>query len=156
MGPAFIPAAQRWNVPIMFSASLIQCVFLLSSGCRMRHWKSVGTYPFDTQTWHPFDLAISPPKVKNQRLALAILPSQTAENLNTRFIIGTFAERSFFLAWSSKSLSTAIVEVSRSMTDKNVTASSWVETIAGFTAGVVSTVCLHPLDLIKTRLQGTE
>ncbi|KAL2002645.1 hypothetical protein VTN02DRAFT_6315 [Thermoascus thermophilus] len=39
------------------------------------------------------------------------------------------------------------------MTDKNVLASSWVESIAGFTAGVVSTVCLHPLDLIKTRLQ---
>ncbi|KAL2007191.1 hypothetical protein VTN00DRAFT_8629 [Thermoascus crustaceus] len=39
------------------------------------------------------------------------------------------------------------------MTDKNAFASSWVESIAGFTAGVVSTVCLHPLDLIKTRLQ---
>ncbi|KAE8348744.1 mitochondrial carrier [Aspergillus coremiiformis] len=31
--------------------------------------------------------------------------------------------------------------------------SSFVETVAGFTAGIVSTLCLHPLDLIKTRLQ---
>ncbi|KAJ5715036.1 mitochondrial carrier [Penicillium malachiteum] len=31
--------------------------------------------------------------------------------------------------------------------------SSFVETIAGFTAGVVTTLCLHPLDLVKTRLQ---
>lgn len=29
-----------------------------------------------------------------------------------------------------------------------------VETVAGFTAGVVSTLALHPLDIIKTRLQG--
>jgi hypothetical protein len=33
--------------------------------------------------------------------------------------------------------------------------SSVVETIAGFTAGTATTLCLHPLDLIKTRLQGT-
>lgn len=32
--------------------------------------------------------------------------------------------------------------------------SSFVETVAGFTAGIVSTLCLHPLDLVKTRLQG--
>lgn len=40
------------------------------------------------------------------------------------------------------------------MTDKNVPSTSLVETVAGFTAGVISTLCLHPLDLIKTRLQG--
>ncbi|KAL1963190.1 hypothetical protein VTN77DRAFT_8623 [Rasamsonia byssochlamydoides] len=39
------------------------------------------------------------------------------------------------------------------MTDKNVPSTSFVETVAGFTAGVISTLCLHPLDLIKTRLQ---
>ncbi|EAW08604.1 putative mitochondrial folate carrier protein Flx1 [Aspergillus clavatus NRRL 1] len=39
------------------------------------------------------------------------------------------------------------------MTDKDGLSPSFVETIAGFTAGIVSTLCLHPLDLIKTRLQ---
>ncbi len=29
-----------------------------------------------------------------------------------------------------------------------------VETIAGFTAGVASTLAAHPLDVIKTRLQS--
>lgn len=29
-----------------------------------------------------------------------------------------------------------------------------VESAAGFTAGVVSTLVFHPLDVIKTRLQG--
>ena len=29
-----------------------------------------------------------------------------------------------------------------------------IETVAGFTAGAVTTVVVHPLDLIKTRLQG--
>lgn len=29
-----------------------------------------------------------------------------------------------------------------------------VETTAGFTAGLVSTLVFHPLDVIKTRLQG--
>lgn len=29
-----------------------------------------------------------------------------------------------------------------------------VETVAGFTAGVVTTTIFHPLDVIKTRLQG--
>jgi len=32
--------------------------------------------------------------------------------------------------------------------------SSLIETIAGFTAGIVTTIVVHPLDLIKTRLQG--
>ncbi|PKY06890.1 mitochondrial carrier [Aspergillus campestris IBT 28561] len=39
------------------------------------------------------------------------------------------------------------------MTGQDGLSSSSVETIAGFTAGIVSTLCLHPLDLIKTRLQ---
>ncbi|KAL4926522.1 putative mitochondrial folate carrier protein Flx1 [Aspergillus undulatus] len=39
------------------------------------------------------------------------------------------------------------------MTVKDGLSSSVVETIAGFTAGIVTTLCLHPLDLIKTRLQ---
>lgn len=41
------------------------------------------------------------------------------------------------------------------MTGRNGSSSSFVETVAGFTAGIVSTLCLHPLDLVKTRLQGT-
>ncbi|CEL01578.1 Putative Mitochondrial folate carrier protein Flx1 [Aspergillus calidoustus] len=39
------------------------------------------------------------------------------------------------------------------MTGKDGWSSSVVETIAGFTAGIATTLCLHPLDLIKTRLQ---
>ncbi|EAU33418.1 conserved hypothetical protein [Aspergillus terreus NIH2624] len=39
------------------------------------------------------------------------------------------------------------------MTAQDGLSSSFVETVAGFTAGIVSTLCLHPLDLIKTRLQ---
>ncbi|GLA85427.1 hypothetical protein AtubIFM56815_009663 [Aspergillus tubingensis] len=39
------------------------------------------------------------------------------------------------------------------MTGKDGLSSSFVETVAGFTAGIASTLCLHPLDLIKTRLQ---
>ncbi|KAL4914281.1 mitochondrial carrier domain-containing protein [Aspergillus aurantiobrunneus] len=39
------------------------------------------------------------------------------------------------------------------MTGKDGLSSSMVETIAGFTAGIATTLCLHPLDLIKTRLQ---
>ncbi|KAL2816379.1 mitochondrial carrier domain-containing protein [Aspergillus cavernicola] len=39
------------------------------------------------------------------------------------------------------------------MTGKDGFSSSVVETIAGFTAGIATTLCLHPLDLIKTRLQ---
>lgn len=30
-----------------------------------------------------------------------------------------------------------------------------VETVSGLTAGLLSTICVHPLDLIKTRLQST-
>ena len=40
------------------------------------------------------------------------------------------------------------------MTDHNVLPPSLIESIAGFTAGVVSTLAVHPLDVIKTRLQG--
>ena len=29
-----------------------------------------------------------------------------------------------------------------------------IESIAGFTAGVVTTIVVHPLDVTKTRLQG--
>ncbi|KAF9892191.1 hypothetical protein FE257_002597 [Aspergillus nanangensis] len=39
------------------------------------------------------------------------------------------------------------------MTGQDGLSSSFVETVAGFTAGIVSTLCLHPLDLVKTRLQ---
>ncbi|EPS26067.1 hypothetical protein PDE_01003 [Penicillium oxalicum 114-2] len=39
------------------------------------------------------------------------------------------------------------------MTGKDGLSSSVVETVAGFTAGVVSTLVVHPLDLVKTRLQ---
>ncbi|KAK2781388.1 hypothetical protein FQN53_000579 [Emmonsiellopsis sp. PD_33] len=39
------------------------------------------------------------------------------------------------------------------MNDKHGLSPSVVETIAGFTAGVSSTLALHPLDVIKTRLQ---
>ncbi|PYH98917.1 mitochondrial carrier [Aspergillus ellipticus CBS 707.79] len=39
------------------------------------------------------------------------------------------------------------------MTGKDGLSPSLVETVAGFTAGIVSTLCLHPLDLIKIRLQ---
>jgi len=31
---------------------------------------------------------------------------------------------------------------------------SLIETVAGFTAGVVSTLVVHPFDVVKTRLQG--
>lgn len=40
------------------------------------------------------------------------------------------------------------------MTRQDGLSPSLVETVAGFTAGIVSTLSLHPLDLIKTRLQG--
>jgi solute carrier family 25 folate transporter 32 len=40
------------------------------------------------------------------------------------------------------------------MTDGHVLSSSLVETVAGFTAGVISTLAVHPLDIVKTRLQG--
>lgn len=40
------------------------------------------------------------------------------------------------------------------MTPQDGLSPSIVETVAGFTAGIVSTLSLHPLDLIKTRLQG--
>lgn len=39
------------------------------------------------------------------------------------------------------------------MTSQDGFSSSFVETVAGFTAGIVSTLSLHPLDMVKTRLQ---
>ncbi|KAJ5092237.1 hypothetical protein NUU61_007107 [Penicillium alfredii] len=39
------------------------------------------------------------------------------------------------------------------MTGQDGFSSSFVETVAGLTAGIVSTLSLHPLDLLKTRLQ---
>ncbi|KAM5462905.1 mitochondrial FAD carrier protein flx1 [Microsporum audouinii] len=39
------------------------------------------------------------------------------------------------------------------MNDNNGLSASLVETIAGFTAGVCSTLVVHPLDIVKTRLQ---
>lgn len=41
------------------------------------------------------------------------------------------------------------------MSQRNASSTSIIETVAGLTAGVVSTLTLHPLDLIKTRLQST-
>lgn len=40
------------------------------------------------------------------------------------------------------------------MSDHSVLSPSVIESIAGFTAGIVSTLTVHPLDVIKTRLQG--
>jgi len=39
------------------------------------------------------------------------------------------------------------------MNDKHAPSSSLVEALAGFTAGIVSTLAVHPLDIVKTRLQ---
>ena len=42
------------------------------------------------------------------------------------------------------------------MSNNNALPPSLVETIAGLTAGVVTTLVVHPLDIIKTRLQGKQ
>ena len=40
------------------------------------------------------------------------------------------------------------------MTNLNELPQALIETLAGFSAGVATTLVVHPLDLIKTRLQG--
>lgn len=40
------------------------------------------------------------------------------------------------------------------MTSKTQHSQPLAEAVAGFTAGVVSTLVAHPLDVLKTRLQG--
>ncbi|KAI9881398.1 MAG: hypothetical protein M1830_003405 [Pleopsidium flavum] len=42
------------------------------------------------------------------------------------------------------------------MSTNNALPPSLIETIAGFTAGVVSTLAVHPLDVVKTRLQARD
>lgn len=41
------------------------------------------------------------------------------------------------------------------MTEQKALPKPLIETIAGFVAGIASTLVAHPLDLVKTRLQGT-
>jgi hypothetical protein len=41
------------------------------------------------------------------------------------------------------------------MIERHGLSPSSIESIAGFTAGTVSTLVVHPLDIIKTRLQST-
>ncbi len=40
------------------------------------------------------------------------------------------------------------------MTNNHALSQSLIESVAGLIAGVVSTLVAHPLDVIKTRLQG--
>lgn len=41
------------------------------------------------------------------------------------------------------------------MPHRNQLSQSMIETTAGFVAGVTSTLIVHPLDIVKTRMQGT-
>jgi len=62
-------------------------------------------------------------------------------------------------AWSSTLLiipfACFLPSLSRSMQESHGLSPSLVETIAGFSAGVISTLAVHPLDIVKTRLQGS-
>lgn len=60
---------------------------------------------------------------------------------------------SLHLLYSLPSFSFSFYILTKFMTSHGFS-SSFVETLAGFTAGVMSTLSLHPLDMVKTRLQG--